>query len=116
MATEWQKEQARKQARAEGKVPAGDKKARKRTVLTSAQLEQKDIDAYKAGAKKLKKDTRTLKSLTHYGKGDSTATSGGSKAVRKIDPKFKGKTTAVRSKDDSKAVNELRRKPLKYIE
>ena len=112
MATEYQREQARKKARAAGKVPAGDKKLVKRPALTPAQQEQKDIDAYRVGAKKVK-DTRTLDSLTRYGNNKSTATSGGSKATRKIDPKFKGKTTPARTGND--LVDRLRRKPFKYL-
>jgi len=80
--------------RARVKARADKKATGKKTVkpkapvsLTPAQQEQKDIDAYRSGTKK-GKDTRTLESLTRYGKPDSTATSGGSKAVRKIDPTF----------------------------
>ena len=113
MASEWQREQARKQARAEGKVPAGDKKRVVRKGLTQKEQAQKDIDLYKA-KQGTKKDTRTLRSITRYGKPDSTATSGGSKAVRKIDPKFKGETTAARTKDGD-LVDRLRRNKPKYF-
>ena len=104
---------ARVKARADRKA-AGTKPAKRkvRKALTPAQQEQKDIDAYKAGAKPVK-DTRSLKYLGEYGKPDSTATSGGSKAVRKIDPKFKGKTTPARTGND--LVDRLRRKPFKYL-
>lgn len=101
---------ARAAKKAAGKKKPVKRKAR--TVLTPAQQEQKDIDAYRAGAKEVK-DTRSLKSLTRYGKPDSTAVSGGSKATRKIDPKFKGKTTPARTGND--LVDKLRRKPYKYL-
>ena len=84
-----------------------------RKKLTPREREQRDIDQFKAGRKNVK-DTRSLDSLTRYGKPDSTATSGGSKAVRKIDPTFKGSTTPARTKDND-LVNKLRRKPFKYL-
>jgi len=104
---------ARVKARADRKA-TGKKTVKPKAAvpLTPAQQEQKDIDAYRAGAKKVK-DTRSLESITRYGKPDSTATSGGSKAVRKIDPKFKGTTTPA--KTGNELIDKLRRKPFKYL-
>jgi len=128
MATEYQREQARIKARKAGKVPAGDKtklinlvdenKLGKNADVsnkgrTRKQRELDEISEYnKRYRSGKKKDTRPLSSLGGYGK--STATSGGSKATRKIDPKFKGKTTPART-GENELVDRLRRKPFKYI-
>jgi hypothetical protein len=116
MATEWQKEQARKKARAAGKVPASDKKLLNivdesklgkgadvsNKGRTKRQRELDEIEEYNRKYRKgKKKDTRPLSSLGGYGKKDSTATSGGSKAVRKV--------------TGESLVERLQKKPFKYL-
>ena len=90
-------EGARQKARDRGKIPASDKKAKKavyKSPSTSRQHAQDEINAYK---------------MKHYGKPStstqpSTATSGGSKAVRKV-------TTS----SGDPLVDKLRKKPFRYI-
>jgi len=102
---------ARVAARAANK---GKKKKQVKKSLSQKEKAQVDIDQYNAQFRSVpKQDARPLESLTRYGKPDSTATSGGSKAVRKIDPTFKGSTTPARTKNP--LVDKLRRKPFKYL-
>jgi len=103
MATEYQRELARKKARERGKIPASDKPKLKRKGLSQKEQEQVDIDKYQARYRKGRKDKpiAPLKTLDTYGKR-STATSGGSKSVRKV--------TGEASPAEKK-VQELRDKP-----
>lgn len=102
---------ARVAARASNK---GSKKKQVKKSLSQKERAQADINQYNAQFRAApKRDTRPLDSLTRYGKSDSTATSGGSKAVRKIDPTFKGSTTPA--KTGNNLVDRLRRKPFKYL-
>jgi len=98
MATEYQREQARIKARKAGKVPASDKKkVIYKSPKTNRQKAQDEIKTYK---------------MKYYGKPStstqpvSTATSGGSKAVRKVTTSDSG---------DTDLVKRLRKKPFKYI-
>jgi hypothetical protein len=117
MATEYQRELARKKARKKGKKLPGDKPKGIKKELTAREQEQIDIDQYTARYQKGKKDkpkpVKPLSTLDDYGKKDSTAISGGSKAVRKIDPKYTGKTTPARTGNE--LVDKARRKPYKYL-
>lgn len=107
MATEYQRELARKKARERGKIPASEKKKPKRIKVSPKEQEQIDIDKYQTRYQKGKKDkpSKPLGTLKDYGKKDSTAVSGGSKAVRKVTADDSG---------DTDLVKRLRKKPFQY--
>ena len=109
MATEYQLEKAREQARAAGKVPASDKKKQTKKSLSQKEQSQIDIDKYnarfRAGRKTSDKRRDPLATLKDYSKPSSTATSGGSKAVRKVTAEDSG---------DTDLVKRLRKKPFQY--
>ena len=99
MATEYQKEQARKKARAAGKTPAGDKVKKRKSNYRSPkpyrQTAQDEINQYKL-------DSYGKPSTSTAEKAKPTATRGGSKAVRKV------------TSGDA-LVDKLRKKPFKYL-
>lgn len=99
--TPYQLEQARKKARASGKIPASDKKKKRKanykSPTTIRQTAQDEINEYKL-------NSYGKPSTSTQDKAEPTAASGGSKSVRKIT-----------SGDSNPLVDKLRKKPFKYL-